>query len=264
MILLKTVHFCDRNRGGSRIKFNLSLKPMSVKESLQSDIAISVVIPVLNEAERINRCIENLYGDDSGVTFEVIVADGDPGGNTINRITLDKVMRIIAPRGRALQMNAAADIARGDILLFLHADTRLPENGLGLIQSAMDDERFVGGAFSLGIDSDRFAFRIIEFGASLRYRFMRIPFGDQAIFIRRDYFNSIGGYSRILIMEDAELMHRIKKLKGRICILRERVQTSPRKWEEDGIIYATLRNYLMQFLYLIGVSPDRLVRLYYR
>lgn len=237
---------------------------MSVKKTLQNDVAISVIIPVLHEAERINGCIENLYGDGSGVTFEVIVADGDPEGNTINRIEFDRVMRIIAPRGRALQMNAAANIARGEILLFLHADTRLPEKGLSLIKSSLDDRRFVGGAFSLGIDSDRRAFRIIEFGASLRYRFMRIPFGDQAIFIRKDYFNSIGGYSKIPIMEDAELMHRIKKLKGRICILKERVQTSPRKWEEDGIIFATLRNYLMQFLYVIGVSPDRLLKLYYR
>jgi rSAM/selenodomain-associated transferase 2 len=227
-------------------------------------INLSIIIPVLNEAEGVNSCIENLYADGSGVPFEVIVADGDPEGKTINQIKFDKVMKIIAPRGRALQMNAGADIARGKILLFLHADTRLPHNGLALIKSSMDTGRLVGGAFSLGIDSERLAFRIIEFGASLRYRFVRIPFGDQAIFIRRDYFNAIGRYSEIPIMEDAELMHRIKKLKGRIRILKERVLTSPRKWEEDGIIYATLRNYLMQFLYLIGVSPDRLLKLYYR
>jgi rSAM/selenodomain-associated transferase 2 len=241
-----------------------SIRRMSDKNSRKKNKAISVIIPVLNEAERINSCIEYLYGDGSGVAFEVIVVDGDPEGNTINQIKDDAVIKIIAPRGRALQMNAGADIAVGEILLFLHADTRLPENGLGLIKSVMDNGEFVGGAFSLGIDSERFAFRIIEFGASLRYRFVRIPFGDQAIFIRRDYFNSIGRYSEIPIMEDAELMHRIKKLNGRIDILKERVQTSPRKWEEDGIIYATLRNYLMQFLFLIGVSPARLLKLYYR
>jgi rSAM/selenodomain-associated transferase 2 len=237
---------------------------MSIENNQQRNTVISVIIPVLNEAERINSCIEYLYSDGSRVTFEIIVSDGDPEGNTINKIKYDTVIKIIAPRGRALQMNAGADIARGEILLFLHADTRLPGNGLGLIKSVMDNGEFVGGAFSLGIDSERFAFRVIEFGASLRYRFVRIPFGDQAIFIRRDYFKSIGRYCEIPIMEDAELMHRIKKSKGRIHILRERVKTSPRKWEEDGIIYATLRNYLMQFLYLIGVSPHRLLKLYYR
>ncbi|MBA4390861.1 MAG: hypothetical protein C0399_07970 [Syntrophus sp. (in: bacteria)] len=118
-------------------------------------------------------------------------------------------------------------------------------------------------AFDLGIKSRRFTFRIIERVASFRSRVTRIPFGDQAIFIRRDYFNEIGGYAQIPLMEDVEIMGRIKKRGDKIFIINKTVMTSPRRWEQEGIVYCTPRNWFIQMLYYFGASSHRLVK-YYR
>jgi hypothetical protein len=126
----------------------------------------------------------------------------------------------------------------------------------------MQDERYVAGAFDLGIKSERFVFRIIESVASLRSRITDIPFGDQAIFIRKDYFEKIGGCKDIPIMEDMEIMGRIKRLGDRITIIKQRVMTSPRRWEKESVIGCTLRNWLLQMLYVLHVSPDKLSKLY--
>jgi len=126
----------------------------------------------------------------------------------------------------------------------------------------MQDKRYVAGAFDLGIRSEKFIFRLIESAASLRSRATRIPFGDQAIFVRKDYFDKIGGYQDIPIMEDVEIMKRIRKRGDKIVILHQRVHTSSRRWEKEGILRCTLRNWLLQVLYLLGVSPHRFSKLY--
>jgi hypothetical protein len=126
----------------------------------------------------------------------------------------------------------------------------------------MERSGYVGGAFDLGIKSNKLIFRLIGKLASWRSRLNRIPFGDQAIFIRREYFNRMGGYKEIPIMEDAELMRRIKKSGNQIWIFPERVMTSPRRWEKEGVIYCTLRNWTLQVLYFLGVSPDKLATFY--
>lgn len=159
-------------------------------------------------------------------------------------------------------MNEGATLATGDILLFLHVDTRLPKDALGLIRTTMEDNRYVAGAFDLGIESSKPIFRIIERSASLRSRFTRIPFGDQAIFIRKDYFERIGGYREIPVMEDVEIMDRIKKQGGRICIIPRRVSTASRRWEQEGIVRCTLRNWMLQMLYFLGISPHKLSQFY--
>jgi rSAM/selenodomain-associated transferase 2 len=159
-------------------------------------------------------------------------------------------------------MNCGAAKSSGDILIFLHADTRLPMNSLHQIAAAMEDTTLIGGAFDLGIDSQRFAFRIIEKMASIRSRLTRIPYGDQAIFMRRNYFQSLGGFKDIPIMEDVELMQRIKRKRGKINILKDKVKTSPRRWENEGVIFCTLRNWFLITLYLLGVKPETLAKLY--
>jgi hypothetical protein len=126
----------------------------------------------------------------------------------------------------------------------------------------LKDRAIVGGAFDLGIDSKRFAFRVIEKMASWRSRLTRIPYGDQAIFIRADYFRQLGGFRNIPIMEDVELMQRIKQKKGEIKIISKRVLTSPRRWEKEGIVFCTLRNWFLISLYFMGVRPETLARLY--
>jgi rSAM/selenodomain-associated transferase 2 len=159
-------------------------------------------------------------------------------------------------------MNMGASASRGDILIFLHADTELPIHALKKINTLLGRKKYVGGAFDLAIKSDKLIFKVIGVFASLRSRLNRIPFGDQAIFIRREYFNQIGGYKEIPLMEDVELMRRVKKFGSKIWIFHDRVMTSPRRWEKEGVIYCTFRNWSLQALYFLGVSPDKLIHFY--
>lgn len=229
---------------------------------MDTDLKISVVVPVINEGDRIHSTLGRLRNLESGEGVEIVLVDGSPEGSTIKALKDDTVLRTLSEKGRGMQMNRGASLASGDILLFLHADTILPEDAFGKIRSALKDRTCIGGAFDLAIDSERFIFRVIENLASLRSRLTRVPYGDQAIFMRRDYFESIGKYREIPLMEDVELMRRIKKRGERIRILSERVQTSPRRWEREGVLYCTLRNWALRSLYLLGVSPHRLARFY--
>ncbi len=157
-------------------------------------------------------------------------------------------------------MNRGAALATGDVLLFLHADTLLPSNAFALIRAAMNDKGVVGGAFDLGIISRRKIFRITETYVFFRTRLTRIPFGDQAIFIRRDFFEKIGGYRELPIMEDVDLMKRIRKRGDRIRIIHAKALTSARRWEREGIMYCTLRNgccnFSMRWAYRLNVLLD--------
>ncbi len=175
----------------------------------------SFIIPVYREEEIINLTIDHLMCLQKFAAAEIIVADGDYEGSTLREISNTNVKKILCRKGRARQMNYGAAKSSGDILIFLHADTGLPMNALHRIAAAMEDKTFIGGAFDLGIDSQRFAFRVIEKMASWRSRLTRIPYGDQAIFIRRDYFQALGGFKDIPIMEDVELMRRIKRRGGK-------------------------------------------------
>ncbi len=223
---------------------------------------LSVIIPVLDEAGIINRAVAHLRQADSRLSIEIIVVDGDPRGTTIPAIEDRTVRTTIAPRGRAVQMNCGAALATGHILLFLHADTVLPPRAFDLILAAMNDGRMAAGAFDLGFDADRRLFRVTEGCVFLRTRLTRVPFGDQAIFIRKDYFDRIGGYRPIPIMEDVELMKRIRKRGDRICIIPVKVRTSARRYMQEGIAYGMFRNSLLQILYALGVPPERLVKWY--
>jgi len=219
-------------------------------------------VPVFHEEEWINALIEYLNNLDLHKDIEIIVVDGAREKNTLKAIHNNQVIKIPSEKGRAKQMNVGASAAKGEILIFLHADTELPFQALKKINSFIGQREYVGGAFDLGIKSDKFIFKMIGTLSSLRSRFNRIPFGDQAIFIRREYFNQIGGYKEIPLMEDVELMRRIKKSRKKIWIFYDRVMTSPRRWEKEGVIYCTLRNWVIQALYLLGVSPHKLANFY--
>jgi rSAM/selenodomain-associated transferase 2 len=225
-------------------------------------IFCSVIIPVLKEETVINSVINQLRSLERNGETEIIIVDGDPDTGTLRALSCGDVKKIKSPRGRARQMNEGVGVARGNILLFLHADTELPHDALKLITTAMQGKQYVAGAFDLGIKSERLIFRIIESIASLRSRITSIPFGDQAIFMRRDYFDKIGGYKDIPIMEDVEIMGRIKRLGDRIIIIKQKVITSPRRWEKEGVVGCTLRNWLLQILYLLRIPPDTLSKLY--
>ncbi|MGZ3524452.1 MAG: TIGR04283 family arsenosugar biosynthesis glycosyltransferase [Thermodesulfobacteriota bacterium] len=222
----------------------------------------SIIVPVFHEGERINDLIEYVNGLDSDGNAEIVIVDGAPEKDTLRKIRSSSVIKISSEQGRAKQMNAGASIAKGEILIFLHADTELPILALRKIGSFIERTEYVAGAFDLGIKSDKFIFKVVSRISSLRSRLNRIPFGDQAIFIRREYFNKIGGYKEIPLMEDVELLRRIKKYGDRITILNDRVMTSPRRWEKEGVIYCTLRNWTLQALYLLGASPEKLADFY--
>jgi rSAM/selenodomain-associated transferase 2 len=222
----------------------------------------SFIIPVWNEGAIITRTIEHIWCLHASGGAEIIIVDGDPEGKTIDVARHMGVKTAISEKGRGIQMNMGAALAAGEILIFLHVDTTLPPDALELIEATMRDTSCTAGAFDLVIDSERPVFRFIEKTASLRSRVTRIPYGDQAIFMRRTAFRDLGGYKNIPIMEDVEIMRRIKKRGRKIYIIDRAVRTSSRRWEREGIIHTTLRNWLLLTLYLSGVKPEKLVRFY--
>ena len=222
----------------------------------------SIVTPVLHEADLIEAHIDHLRGLKGADRCEIIIVDGDPQQTTIRSIKDSEIITCRSSAGRARQMNIGAACARGDIIIFLHADTELPNEALCRISDVMENDQYVSGAFDLGIRSNRLALKTIAHVASWRSRLTRVPYGDQAFFIRRTYFLKIGGYKDIPLMEDVELMQRIKEAGDKIFIIPDRAFSSPRRWEQEGIVYCTLRNWVLISLYLLGVSPETLARHY--
>lgn len=221
---------------------------------------ISVIIPVFYEDETLLHTIDQLRARAHTQNFEIIVVDTYEK-TTITRLHEKDIHVVLAPKGRAFQMNEGAYKARGEILLFLHADTLVPPNWDVCIKEALHVNH--AGAFSLGIDDTFFAFRFLETMANLRTSFTQIPYGDQAQFFSTSFFKKLGGYTEIPLMEDVEIMKRIQKQGNKIALLNVKVLTSSRRWHKEGILYTTLRNRLISFLYWLGVHPDLLKR-YYR
>jgi len=226
--------------------------------------SFSIVIPVFHEAPFINHVINHVTAISSGLEPEIIVVDGDPKGRTLDCIEHPNVVKIISGKGRGRQMNKGAASAKGDILLFLHADTELPPGALAEISSVMANKEYSGGTFELGIMSERQIFRLIETVVSVRTHLTSAPYGDQAVFIRRECFEALNGFREIPIMEDIEFMRRLKKAGRRIYVIPKKVKTSARRWEKEGILFCTLRNWALISLYLLGVRPEKLVRFYYK
>ncbi len=225
-------------------------------------MTISIIVPVYHEEALINDAINRLLCAETEEAVEIIVVDGGEEAATLKAMTVKGVKGLASRKGRGTQMNKGAAAASGNILLFLHIDTKLPSGGLRRISSVMKNDNYAGGAFDLEIADRGYALRIIEKAASIRSRITRIPYGDQAIFLRRDYFLRMGGYRDLPVMEDMDLMRRIKRNGGKICLLDERVKTSSRRWRREGIIACTLRNWTMVLLHLLGVRPERLARWY--
>lgn len=224
--------------------------------------AISIIIPVLNEENRINQTLELIEAQVFDAAIEIVVADGHECGTTLAEIKNAGVIKVFSPPGRGVQLNAGAAKASGDILLFLHCDTRLPSGALQSVKKVLQNPVICAGAFDLAVNSRKRVFRMIEKSASLRSRLTRIPYGDQAVFIRRNYFFDIGGFADMQIMEDVDLMRKIKKKGGRISILKQTVSTSARRWQKEGVLYTTLRNWVLLSLFFCGVKPEKLVKFY--
>lgn len=219
---------------------------------------ISIIIPVLNEGERLAATLSSI-GEQPGV--ETIVVDG---GSVDDSVAIAKRMGaevLSCEKGRARQLNHGAEKARGDVLLFLHGDTRLPGAFARDVLAAMAHKDTVAGAFTLAIDSRQKKMRCVAYLANLRARFFQLPYGDQAIFVRAGMFHQVGGYADLPIMEDFCLVRRLKK-KGRIVLLDRPVITSGRRWRKLGVVKTTLINQIVVGGFLLGVSPELLGRIY--
>jgi len=226
---------------------------------------ISVIIPVYREGKLINRTIDRLKSSAWRMLslVEIIVVDGDPGKSTLKVINDPDVIKKESVPGRGVQMNTGVRAATADVLLFLHADTILPANAFNTILDVCRDKAIVAGAFDLVIAGQHPGFRLIEKTATLRSRITRIPFGDQAIFIKANSFHRLGGYKPIALMEDVDIMLRIRQRGHRIRFISDPVVTSARRWKKEGMIYTTIRNWILQLLFYLGVSPEKLKN-YYR
>lgn len=223
-------------------------------------IEISIIVPVLNEQAQINPLIQHLETFAHQYRLEVIVVDGDRQGSTIQQIHKPKpwVFTTIAPAGRSRQMNHGGKQARGNVLVFLHGDTRLPQNSLHHIQETLENPNIQGGAHDLNIASQNPILGWISRIASWRSRLTRIPYGDQVIFVRRSLFEALGGYPDIPIMEDIAFMKKLKQKQVSIHIIQDPVLISDRRWQKEGILFTTLRNWTLVILYELGVNPNRL------
>ncbi len=222
---------------------------------------VSIIIPTLNEAEHLLELLLHLQAICPGA--EIIVADGgswDGSRDVVHRFP--QVRLVASARGRARQMNAGAGAAAGEILLFLHADTRLPAGAHAVVVEALADPAVVGGRFDVRFDNPRPVFRAIAATMNLRSRVSGIFTGDQAIFVKRAVFAALGGYPDIPLMEDVELT-RLLKRQGRLACLRLQVTTSARKWEQEGVLRTVLLMWTLRLLHLMGAPPDRLHRMYY-
>ena len=222
---------------------------------------ISIIIPVLNE-KGLNARLRDLKKKLPHGRGEIIVVDASANGATIAAITDPEINTLMARQGRGHQQNRGAAAATGHVLLFLHADTRLPCNFYPLICRTIA-AGYGGGAFDLHIDSSHPLIKCISQVAAFRSRITGIPYGDQAIFITRALFHRIGGFPDIPLMEDIALMQKIKKSRVPFCILSAQAITSARTWHTRGILYTMIRNPVLAGLYYLGVPPRFLVKFYY-
>lgn len=223
---------------------------------------LSIIIPVLNEAPQLRDTLEPLRALQAR-GHEVIVVDGGSSDDsaTIAREFTDHVIN--SARGRARQMNTGAAAASGDVLLFLHADTRLPEQADVVITRALGNDKISWGRFDVRLSGGHFLLRIVEKLMNWRSRISSIATGDQAIFVRRAVFAQMGGYPDIPLMEDIALCKLLKQL-ARPANLPERVVTSSRRWEQRGIVRTIVLMWRLRLAYALGTSPQRLAQLYSR
>jgi len=214
---------------------------------------------MLNEAATIASALNAIRR--GAPDAEVIVVDG---GSTDSSVAIARPLcdlLISASRGRARQMNAGARASHGDALVFVHADTIVPSTFAADIASALSDSAVAGGRFDVALDASNLPYRIIGAMISLRSRISRTGTGDQAIFVRREVFNRLGGFPELDLCEDLEFSRRLKRA-GRVACLRARVTTSARRWSRNGVVRTVVRMWLIRAMYLMGVPPARLKRMY--
>ena len=220
--------------------------------------SVSIIIPALNEEKALPTVLADLI---TLRPHEVIVVDGASRDRTREISEQLGAVVITSAAGRARQMNCGARLASGEILLFLHADTRLPRGAFDEIVAALKDPRYVGGRFDVDLDGNHWLLKIIGAMINHRSRITKVGTGDQAIFVRRELFVRMGGFPDLPLMEDIAFCRALKRLGGIAC-LRSKVRTSARRWETEGVWRTVIKMWTLKLLYFAGVSPVTLKRFY--
>ena len=228
---------------------------------------ISVIVPLLNEEKVLPLFLDHLR---KLPVNEVICVDGGSHDRTTDILLKwaegdsAECRRVVisSSKGRALQMNEGAKGAIGEILFFLHADSWVDADGPRAILNALKDDLLVGGAFRLKINSPGVFLKGVAFAVNARSRYLSLPYGDQGYFVRRNIFETLGGFKNLPLMEDVDFIGRLQK-EGPIVLLNESITTSARRWEQRGRFYTTLRNLVLVILYFLGIAPEKLAQWYY-
>lgn len=221
---------------------------------------LSIIVPVLNEADRITSSLAALQALRRR-GHQVLVIDGCSADDTAERARCLADDVIVAPRGRARQMNLGAARATGDVLLFLHADTVLPDRADAVLLQGLADSGCGWGRFDVVIEGSHPILTVVAWFMNYRSRLTGIATGDQAIFVRRILFEALGGFRDQPLMEDIELSKRLRRLGPPLCI-HDRVVTSGRRWETRGVWRTVLLMWRLRWLYYMGATPERLAAMY--
>jgi rSAM/selenodomain-associated transferase 2 len=222
---------------------------------------LSVIIPTLNEADNIKELINCIKNEN--INCEIIISDADSSDRT-REIAASQGAKIVNSQkaSRGLQLNRGAEIASAPILLFLHADSNLEESALSSLVTRMEQSsEKVGGCFSLEIKSEHPLLKFISWSSNLRAKYLNLIFGDQGIFIKKEVFESLGGFPEIELMEDWEFSKKLAKT-GELLFLDKKIYTSARRWEEYGVLKTILLMHKIKILYLFGYSPEKLKQIY--
>ncbi|MGH3767827.1 MAG: TIGR04283 family arsenosugar biosynthesis glycosyltransferase [Pseudonocardiaceae bacterium] len=219
---------------------------------------MSIVVPTLNEAARIEPCLRRLCSDFPDC--ELVVVDGGSTDGTID-LAARHAATVRSAAGRATQMNAGAAVSSGDILWFIHADCQVPAEALDLLRAALLDPGVVGGGLQLSFDQHSVGLDYLAVSSNMRARRLNWIFGDQAMFVRREVFDAVGGFPQLPLMEDLE-MSRILRRRGRLVVLPATVTASARRLVEQGVWRMTGLMQLLKLQYLLGADPERIRRRY--
>jgi rSAM/selenodomain-associated transferase 2 len=221
-------------------------------------LKVSIIVPTLNEAQGLTKTLTQIQ---QLFPYELVISDGGSRDGTLEIAEEFTEYVVKGSTGRALQMNAGARVATGDIFLFLHADSRIELASYEKMLHSLESSEKRGGAFSLCIDSDKWSLRLITRLANLRSKYFGMAYGDQAFFVKNSTFQQMNGFAELPICEDIDFFKRLRKL-GPVILLKEKVFTSSRRWLKEGIWFTTLRNILIATLFKLGFPPRILKKWY--